>query len=72
MRKRRTEWKPEHTALMVKLHACGCSDHVIAGATGHDLYTVARRRRCLGLEANYRTAYSTLDAIPHSIWENAT
>lgn len=67
MRKGRTEWKPEHTALMVKLHACGCSDHVIAGATGHDLYTVARRRRCLGLEPNYRTAYSTLDAIPRHV-----
>ena len=63
MRKPRTEWKPEHTALMVKLHAAGCSDHVIAGATGHSLETVGQRRRALGLPGNYRVTYSTMDAL---------
>jgi len=63
MRKVRTEWKPEHTALMVKLWKAGCSDHVIAGATGHSLETVGQRRRALGLRGNYHVAYSTLDAL---------
>jgi hypothetical protein len=64
MRKPRTEWKPEHTALMVKLHAAGCSDHVIAGATGHDVDTVQRRRSAMGLSANYRSQIGTWESLP--------
>lgn len=59
-----TPWNNEHTRLMIRLNEAGCSDHVIAGATGHDVDTVGRHRRTLGLQANHRTAYSTLDALP--------
>lgn len=61
---KRTEWKNHHTKLMITLNALGCSDHVIAGATGHDVDVVGRHRRALGLTANHRTAYSTLEALP--------
>ena len=57
-------WTNAHTRLMICLNEAGCSDHVIAGATGHDVETVGRHRRALGLQANHRTAYSTLDALP--------
>ena len=61
-------WTAEHHKLMVRLNVAGCSDYVIAGATGHDVDTVGRHRRALGLQANHRTAYSTLEAIPPSTW----
>ncbi len=57
-------WDNCHTKLMIVLNELGCSDHVIAGATGHDVETVGRHRRALGLVAQHRTAYSTLDALP--------
>jgi hypothetical protein len=61
-------WTVEHHKLMLRLHSAGCSDHVIAGATDHDVDTVGRHRRAWGLNANHRTAYSTLEAIPPSTW----
>ena len=66
------EWKPEHTALMIQLNELGCSDHVIAGATGHDVDVVGRHRRDLGLRTIYRTAYSTLDALPAHVLQAIT
>jgi hypothetical protein len=62
-------WSPEHTKLMILLNRQGCSDHVIAGATGHDVDVVGRHRRAMGLEPNHRTAYSTLAALPPSALE---
>lgn len=59
-------WTNEHTRLMIRLNEAGCSDHVIAVATGHDVDTVGRHRRTLGRQANHRTAYSTFDALPAS------
>lgn len=60
------QWTNAHTRLMIRLNEAGCSDHVIAGATGHDVETVGRHRRTLGLQANHRTAYSTIEALPAS------
>lgn len=57
-------WTEEHTKLLVGLNEIGCSDHVIAGATGHDVDTVTRRRRDYGLPPVYRSVYSTWEAIP--------
>ena len=57
-------WTKDHTKLMILLNDAGCSDHVIAGATGHDVETVGRHRRSLGLPAQHRSAYSTWRAIP--------
>lgn len=57
-------WNNDHTKLMIALNAAGCSDHVIAGATGHDVDVVGRHRRALGLDAQYRSLYSTWHALP--------
>lgn len=54
----------DHTRLMIALNAAGCSDHVIAGATGHDVETVGRHRRALGIQPQYRSQYATWAAIP--------
>lgn len=64
MRKPRLEWLPQHTAKMIELHAHGCTDDVIAGATGHDIETVRRRRDCLGLAPNYRNQISDFTSLP--------
>ena len=64
MRKPRTEWKPEHTAKMLELHAIGCTDDVIAGRTGHCVWTVWERRNALGLAPNYRNPFSGFATLP--------
>lgn len=58
------EWTTDHTGLMISLNELGCSDHVIAGATGHDVDTVTRRRRSLGLSPVYRSVYGSWRALP--------
>lgn len=59
-------WTGAHTRILIALNELGCSDHVIAGATGHDVETVGRHRRYLGISAVYRSQYSTWQALPPS------
>ena len=51
-------WTETDTATMIRLHASGCTDDVIAGVTGHCLNLVHKKRALMGLKANYRSIYT--------------
>ena len=43
---------------MIRLHAKGLTDDVIAEVTGHCLNLVHKKRALLGLKPNYRSIYA--------------
>ncbi len=53
------------TDTLIRLHATH-HDHEIAAKTGHDKFTVMRRRQAMGLPAYYGSRYGRWEDLPRA------